>query len=70
MSEQAKYTVKTSIECGFSFINLQYELAAPNADEAIRRGHRYWTAEGYSGPFRYTSAENIEDAHDYKRSTV
>lgn len=62
-----KYTVKTNVECGFSMLHFERTVSAPSADEAIRRGHRAWTADGYSGPFRATTAENIEDAHDSAR---
>lgn len=65
------YTVKTVLDNGRGFpIHLQREIRAQSADDAIRRGHREWTADGYPGPFRGTSAENVEDAHDYTRDTV
>ena len=68
---EKRYTVKTTIDNGRGFpIHLQKELRAPSAQEAIRRGHRAWGAEGYPGPFRGTSAENTIDAHDYARDTV
>ncbi len=65
-----KYTVKTCVDCGFSTLYFERTITAKSPDEAIRKGHRAWSADGYSGPFRGTSAENVEDGHDYARSTV
>lgn len=68
-----RYTVKTVIDNGRGFpIHLQREVVADSAEQAIRAGIRLWGehGDGYPGPFRGTSAENVDDAHDYARDTI
>jgi hypothetical protein len=66
-----KYTVETAMDNGRGFtLHHVLHITASTAVEAIRRGHRVWTREGWPGPFRFTSAENVDDPHDYWREVV
>jgi len=66
-----RYTVRTAISIGFGRKSvLQTTLSAASARAAINAGHRQWNRDGYDGPFLGTSAENVDDAHDYESATL
>lgn len=67
-----KYIVKTVIDNGRGYpIHLQRTITARSAEQAVSAAHREWgETDGYPGPFRGTSAEGVDDPHDYFRSTL